>query len=170
MLRVQCCHVATLRRIPHRCNPATITPVRVPGQENLARAGIISHTTGSAQIEHLGTVRWSYHFDHNALKDAELVAGNLVALTESGNLVRFDSGNLSIAGNEVVPGRGISIARGFGGKLLIGAEDGQVFDVNSKTLALTPVTKANGRVLWLCTGKVSESLIRLWQSLMLVQM
>lgn len=136
---------------------ATITPVRVLGQEDLAiagRAGIIGPVRGSTQIEHVGPVRWSYHFDHNALKDAELVAGNLVALTESGNLVRFDAEKLAIAGNEVVPGRGISIARGLGGKLLIGAEDGQIFEVNSETLALTAVTKANGRVLWLCAGKV----------------
>ncbi len=56
----------------------TITTVRVSGQQDLASGtGIISPITGSTQIEHLGTVRWSYHFDHNALKDAELVAGNL---------------------------------------------------------------------------------------------
>jgi hypothetical protein len=133
----------------------TIPTAPVSGQQDLdSGAGTISPITGSTRIEHLGTVRWSYHFDHNALKDAELVAGNLVALTESGNLVRFDAETLSIAGHEVVPGRGISITRGFGGKLLIGAEDGQIFEVDSETLALTAVTKANGRVLWLCAGKV----------------
>jgi len=56
---------------------------------------------------------------------------------------------LSIAGHEVVPGRGISIARGFAGKLLIGAEDGHIFELSSEMLTLTPVTKANGRVVWL---------------------
>lgn len=109
--------------------------------------------TGSTPAEHLGTVQWSYHFDHNALKDAELVGRDLVALTESGNLVRFDAETLAITAHQVVPGRGIAIALGDPGKLLIGAEDGQIYELTSDTFALTPVTKAAGRVVWLSSGK-----------------
>jgi hypothetical protein len=109
--------------------------------------------TGSTPTEHVGAVQWSYHFDHNALKDAELVAHDLVALTESGNLVRFDAETLSVTGHLVVPGRGIAVALGDAGRLLIGTEDGQIFELTSQTLTLTPVTKATGRVVWLSTGR-----------------
>jgi len=132
----------------------TISDARASGQQSAASGtrtdGAI---TGSAHTERLGTVQWSYYFDHNALKDAELVGHDLVALTESGNLVRFDAETLSSTAHQVVPGRGTAVARGDAGKLLIGAEDGQIYDLTSQTLTLTPVTKATGRVAWLSTGK-----------------
>jgi ligand-binding sensor domain-containing protein len=132
----------------------TISGAWNTGQQSAASvARMDGPVTGSAYTERLGTVQWSYHFDHNALKDAELVARSLVALTESGNLVCFNRETLSITAQQVVPGRGIAIARGDAGKLLIGAEDGQIYELTSETLALTPVTKASGRVLWLSTGK-----------------
>ena len=132
----------------------TISGARASGQQSVASgAQSDGPVTGSTHTERLGTVQWSYHFDHNALKDAELVAHDLVALTESGNLVRFDAETLSITAHQVVPGRGIAVARGDAGHLLVGTEDGQIYELTSETLALTPVTKAPGRVLWLSTGK-----------------
>ncbi len=132
----------------------TISGAWPSGQQSAASgARIDGPITGSSHTERLGTVQWSYHFDHNALKDAELVAHDLVALTESGNLVRFDTETLSVNAHEVVPGRGIAIARGDAGKLLIGAEDGHIYELTSQTLTLTPVTKATGRVVWLSTGR-----------------
>jgi hypothetical protein len=135
----------------------TISGARAWGQQSEATvARIYGPVTGSAHTEFLGTVQWSYHFDHNALKDAELVAHDLVALTESGNLVRFDAETLSITAHHVVPGRGIAIARGDAGHLLIGAEDGHIYELTAETLTLTTLTKANGRVVWLgkATGKL----------------
>jgi len=124
------------------------------GQQSAAGvARIEGPVTGSAHTERLGTVQWSYHFDHNALKDAELVGRDLVALTESGNLVRFNADTLAITAHQVVPGRGIAVARGDFGKLLIGAEDGQIYELTSDTFTLTRVTKAAGRVVWLGSGK-----------------
>jgi hypothetical protein len=132
----------------------TISGAWASGQQSAASvARIDGPVTGSAHTERLGTVQWSYHFDHNALKDAELVAHDLVALTESGNLVRFDAETLSVTAHQVVPGRGIAVAHGDTGKLLIGTEDGQIYELTSETLTLTPVTKAAGRVVWLSTGK-----------------
>jgi hypothetical protein len=135
---------------------ATLSDSGVSGQQSTASAprfeGPIS---GSANIKDIGTVRWSYHFDHNALKDAERIGRNLVALTESGNLVRFDAKTLSVTGHQIIPGRGIAIAQGEGSKLLIGAEDGQIYEVVPTTLALTPVIKASGRVVWLAAGGVA---------------
>ena len=114
------------------------------GQQSVAGVDRIDGpVTGSTHTERLGMVRWSYHFDHNALKDAELLGRDLVALTESGNLVRFDSETLAITAHQVVPGRGIAVARGDFGKLLIGAEDGQIYELTSDTFTLTPVTKAD---------------------------
>ncbi len=132
----------------------TISDAWTSGQQSVADvAGIGGPVTGSTHVNRLGTIHWSYHFDHNALKDAELVGHDLVALTESGNLVRFDAETLSVTAHQVVPGRGIAIARGEAGDLLIGAEEGQIYELASGTLALTPVTKATGRVVWLSTGK-----------------
>src|SRR5208282_4910595 len=83
------------------------------GQQSAAGvARIEGPVTGSAHTERLGTVQWSYHFDHNALKDAELVGRDLVALTESGNLVRFNADTLAITAHQVVAGRVVWLGSG----------------------------------------------------------
>lgn len=124
-------------------------------QQNILDAsGVAGPITGSVPIERLGTIRWSYHFDHNALIDAEIVGRNLVALTDSGNIVRFDVETLSITGHKIVPGRGIAIARGTAGKLLIGTENGKIFSLAPSTLALTRIVTTTGHVVWLSKGKV----------------
>lgn len=111
--------------------------------------------SGSSNVQSLGTVQWSYHFDRNALKNAERSGREIVALTESGNLARFDAETLSVTGHQVIPGRGTAIARGKTGTLLIGAEDGQIYQLVPATLELTPVTKAGGRILWLALSSVA---------------
>jgi hypothetical protein len=132
----------------------TISGAWASGQQSVASgARSDGPVTGSTHTERLGTVQWSYHFDHNALKDAKLVGRDLVALTESGNLVRFDAETLAITAHQVVPGRGIAVAHGDSGKLLIGAEDGQIYELTSDTFTLALVTKAAGRVVWLSSGK-----------------
>jgi len=111
--------------------------------------------SGFAKVEHVGTVRWSYHFDHNALKDAKRIGRDIVALTESGNLVRFDAETLSITGHQVIPGRGTAITEGKAGTLLVSTENGQIYEVPPTTLELTPLLRANGRIVWLTLGAVA---------------
>ena len=132
----------------------TISGAWASGQQSVAGvARIEGPVTGSTGIERLGTIQWSYHFDHNALRDAEVVGRDLVALTESGNLVQFDAETLSMTAHQVVPGRGIAVANGEAGDLLVGTEDGQIYELTSEKPALTPVTRATGRVVWLSAGK-----------------
>ena len=55
-------------------------------------------------------LRYQYHFDHNALADCVRVHDYLIALTTSGNLLRFDADSLKMTGQQIVPGRATAIS------------------------------------------------------------
>ena len=96
-----------------------------------------------------GPFRYSYHFDHNALRDCLRIGDVLVALTDSGNLLRFDAGTLKMTGQEVVRGRGTAIAVGANGSVLVGTLAGRVWKVDPATLAAEPLFETPGKVVWL---------------------
>jgi|WetSurMetagenome_2_1015567.scaffolds.fasta_scaffold27836_3 hypothetical protein len=94
-------------------------------------------------------IRYSYHFDHNALKDAVRIGGALIALTESGNLLRFDEGTFSLTAQRIVPGKGVAISLSNERNIFIGTKEGQVFEVDPATLALKRLLKIRGEIIWL---------------------
>lgn len=99
--------------------------------------------------------RYTYYFDHNALKDAVRAGSVLIALTESGDLVRFDGTTLKITGQQIVPGHASAISLAEDGRVLVGTEAGIIVEVDSATLKQTPLFTTKGRVVWLgsVTGK-----------------
>jgi hypothetical protein len=79
----------------------------------------------------------------------------LIALTESGNLVRFDAETLGMEGQAIIPSRGTSIAL-VRDRVIIGTQTGEVFEVDPVSLSLKIVTATQGRIVWL-SGNGSES-------------
>lgn len=92
--------------------------------------------------------RFRYYFNHNALKDCVRIGQSLIALTESGNLIRFDSETLGMDGQAIIPGRGTAMAPDSD-RALIGTQDGKIYGVDPASLNLKVVTTVQGRVVWL---------------------
>ena len=134
-----------LMAVTSLCGPAQC----VEQQQQSGDGPVAGMTQVSAEL----TVRWWYHFDHNALKDARMIGRSLVALTESGNLLRFDADTLQITAQQVVPGRGASISAGPDQSLIAGTEDGRIYSVDPTTLFLKIIYEGRGRVAWVGYGK-----------------
>ena len=92
---------------------------------------------------------FTYHFDHNALAAAVRVDEWLIALTASGNLLRFDARMLTVAAQAVVPGRATAISVEDGHRVMLGTEDGQIASVDPVTLDRTVLARSEGSVQWL---------------------
>ena len=103
---------------------------------------------GSVDIRDGRQARFRYYFNHNALKDCVRIGKSLIALTESGNLIRFDAETLAMEGQAIIPGRGTAIAPDSD-RVLIGTENGKIYDVDSASLSLKVVATVQGRVVWL---------------------
>lgn len=93
--------------------------------------------------------RFSYHFDHNALREAVAAGDSLIALTASGNLLRFDASTLAMTAQTVVPERATALALDAEGRVLAGTEDGRTAFVDIETLNLTEFQRGEGSVRWL---------------------
>jgi hypothetical protein len=92
---------------------------------------------------------FQYYFDHNALRQAVTVGSAIVALTASGNLIRFDLDTLAMTGEHVVVGRATALAVNSAGQLLVGTEDGHVDAVNPGSWAHSTIGSAEGSIVWL---------------------
>ena len=101
--------------------------------------------------------RFRYYFNHNALKDCVRLGHSLIALTESGNLIRFDSDTLDMEGQAIIPGRGTAIAPDSD-RVLLGTQDGRIYGVDPASLSLKAVTTVQGRVVWLADAGSGNAL------------
>jgi hypothetical protein len=95
------------------------------------------------------TARFEYHFDRNAIRESRRIGNSLVALTRSGNLVRFDlttrKPNLEMFSTSPAT----CIGLGEGDALLVGFEDGRICRSDPTTLLLTEVAKLEGKPQWI---------------------
>jgi hypothetical protein len=103
---------------------------------------------GSVDLSRGRQARFRYYFNHNALKDCVRVGHSLIALTESGNMIRFDSDTLEMRGQAIIPGRGTAIAPD-GNRALLGTQDGKIYGVDPVSLSLKAVATLQGSVVWL---------------------
>ncbi len=111
---------------------------------------------GALELRDGRQVRFTYHFNHNALKDCVQVADSLVCLTESGDVLRFDAEALRMNAEEIVPGRATTITVISPDRILIGTQAGEISEVDPITLGLKHITTADGKIIWL-SGSGSPS-------------
>lgn len=91
----------------------------------------------------------TYHFNRNALSAACLTDDGLLAVADSGNLLRFDLKELRLL-QEVRPAAAIThltTAKGVG--VLAACADGRVLRIDPKTLKLTEFAKLRATPLWI---------------------
>ena len=96
-------------------------------------------------------VVYDYHFDHNAFADSVDLPGGLIALTASGNLIRFDPETRKSTREWFGPSRVTCICKGGVNSALIGLEDGRIARLDPTTLAFTVVATLPGRPHWVGT-------------------
>jgi len=123
-----------------------VCPEVSAGQQPAARTA--PPIQGTVDIPGGRQARFRYYFNHNGLKDCVRIGHSLIALTESGNLIRFDSDTLNMEGQAIISGRGTAIATDSD-RVLLGTEDGKIYGVDPASLSLRAVTTVQGRVVWL---------------------
>jgi hypothetical protein len=90
-----------------------------------------------------------YYFDHNALRQAVRAGRSIVAMTASGNLMRFDLATFALTGELVVKGRATALAPHDDARVLVGTEDGRVSEVSVDSWAVSPKASVTGSIIWI---------------------
>jgi hypothetical protein len=108
---------------------------------------------GSVDLPSGERAQFRYYFNQNALIDGVLAGKSLFTLTDSGNLIRFDSESLDLTGQTIVPGRATTIALDYQGDVLVGTQDGHIYRVNRASLGLDRAASLKGKIAWIGTGK-----------------
>ena len=83
----------------------------------------------SGQVAH-----FAYHHDRNALADAVLAGDSIVALSQSGALLRFDRGSLAWKAEHFEKAAATCLGRGADASVLAGFDDGRIMQVDPATL------------------------------------
>jgi hypothetical protein len=117
--------------------------------ENLTGFRAALPVQGTVQLPDGTPARFAYHFNHNALKDCVQVGSSLIALSESGNLLRFDARTLTMNQQVIIPGCANAITVDSHDRVLIGTQEGQISEVDPGTLGLKLLATAEGRIVWL---------------------
>ncbi len=100
-----------------------------------ARAAEGSHSAvGDVRLASGLDAHYAYHYDRNALRDSRLAGDALIALTRSGNLLRFDAKTLTLTREWFGPVPATCLGRGENDAVLVGFEDGRVCRVDPATL------------------------------------
>ncbi len=95
------------------------------------------------------TTRYEYHFNRNSLRDSQRAGNALVAVTNSGNLLRFDFETRKLTREWFGPSMVVCLGRGEGDSVLAGFEDGRVCRVNPATLSREEIAKLPGKPQWI---------------------
>ena len=93
--------------------------------------------------------QYEYHFDRNALRDIRRAGDSIIALTDSGNLLRFDLTTLQLAREWFGPSPALCLGQRVSGELIVGFADGQISRLDPKSLALTELMRLPSRIMFL---------------------
>ncbi len=122
-------------------------------------------TVGDLKLPSGPTVVYDYHFDRNAFADSVDLPGGLVALTRSGNLIRFDPETRKPTREWFGPSRITCMGQGEPGSALIGFEDGRVARLDPATLEFKVIATLPGQPHWVGTkaGGGAVAVVERWK-------
>ena len=110
-------------------------------------------TKGEIQLPGGPRVVYDYQFDRNAFAAGVDAPGGLIALTRSGNLLRFDPTTFKLDREWFGPSRATCLNAGPAGSVLVGFEDGRVARVDPANLTQTAVADGLGKIQWVGTRR-----------------
>lgn len=114
-------------------------------------ASVLEGVVGTVELPSGPRVHWAHDFNRNALVAARAAGDGLVALTDSGHLLRFDLATMKLAAERASPGAVRCLGSGPGGAILAGVElprGGRVVRVDPRTLALTTLAELDAAPVW----------------------
>lgn len=125
------------------CILAAAAPLRAE------HAGVWSSKSADEVVLPTGLkVAYSYHFNRNAIKTHHRVGNSVVALTRSGNLLRFELPSWELTNECVGYPEAVCLGEGTGGNLLAGLADGRILEVNPGDLQRVKVAQVADRPAW----------------------
>jgi len=137
------------------CAPA---PLHVDQRPAMAPSQKLDAASATPAPREIG-VRYQYYFDRNALASSVIVGSNVIALTQSGHVLRFDKASLALMGAQFLSRR----ARVMGGadamSVLVGFEGGRIARLDAASLATETVTTVSGTPMWVGRSKTFGAVI-----------
>jgi hypothetical protein len=92
---------------------------------------------------------YRYDSNRNALADSARAKDAILAVTMSGDLVRYDARELTPAG-DLAPDEPLTFITALPGEIVLaGGAGGTVFRVDARTLALSPIARFPGEIFWI---------------------
>lgn len=142
---------ATIAAVPPPTRASAVTPPRFP-----ALIPVEPHATRGR----LGApFSWTYYYDRNALVASQLVGVHLVATTEAGHLLVFDTDSVSLTGEALSPRVVTCLGPAIDGSILVGFADGLVGRVTIPGFEVTEVARVSGRPLWIGAAKAANDTV-----------
>jgi hypothetical protein len=105
--------------------------------------------SGAIRLPSGAEARYEYHSDRNALRASCRRGGSLIAMTSTGNLLRFDAKTRELTRTHFEPAEVVCLGGGEEEDVLACFGDGRVCKVDPETLALTEVAKAPAITRWI---------------------
>ena len=84
-----------------------------------------------------------YLFNRNSIKDFKIFDKDIIALTYSGNILKFDLNTIKQTGELIDSIRFTCLGDTLDGKILLGRKDGAIFSFNPKDLSYNQIDKVN---------------------------
>ena len=91
---------------------------------------------------------YAYHFNRNDVRHSWRVGDSIVALTGSGNLLRFEMPGYKLTHQGIGSPKAVCLGRGVGDEVLAGFADGAVYRLDPSTLARTKVGQLPAAPVW----------------------
>src|SRR5262249_54427510 len=104
--------------------------------------------TGTVRLASGLTAHYAYHYNRNALAEVLRAGDALVALTDSGNLLRFDRATLGLTKERFGLPPATCLGRGEGDTVLAGFGDVRVYRIDPRRLEITELARLPGKVQW----------------------
>jgi hypothetical protein len=111
-------------------------------------------TSGVITLRSGLTARYAYYFDRNALRGAVQAEESIVALTDSGNLLRIDKSTLTQTREWFGSVPVACLGQGQNDTVLAGFADGRIVRVDANTLKMSELARLPNRIEWL--GEVAD--------------
>lgn len=118
------------------------------GRTNLPDDRWTDQIAGTVELSSALGVTYRYDFNRNAIEDGVVGGGGLIALTESGCLLRFDIHSMRRTNECFGDPPATCLGRGPSGGVLVGLSDGSICRVNPESLTLTRIAGVGGLPVW----------------------
>src|SRR6266850_1598030 len=114
---------------------------------------------GTLMLESGYRARWRYQFGRNSLQDARLSGRFVIALTDSGDLLSFNAGTLTLKHERASSRAYVCLGSGPGSAILAGADDGTVVTIDPETLEPTLIARVRQEIEWVGADPITGGVL-----------